>query len=223
MFSLMGPALSFLPDLAVIATFTVAALILIVTPGPDMTLFLSKTLTQGRAAGYAAVGGALFGCVLHSLLAAIGISALLAASETAFLVLKVAGAAYLVWLAVQALRHGSALSLDEVAAPRRPLLATWGQALATNLLNPKVVLFFVTFLPQFVSASDPHATGKLLFLGFYFVALSIPIGLGLVAGAGAFARMLKTSPRALRAFDWAFAGIMGTFALKLLTARAAMG
>jgi len=211
--------MSFLPDLPTLFAFTLAAVILIITPGPDMTLFLSKTLTQGRKAGIAAVVGAASGVVVHSLLAALGISALLAASQTAFMVLKIVGAAYLVWLAVQAIRKGSALSFEATASKPESVLNVWSQGLAINLLNPKIVLFFVTFLPQFVSASDPHATDKLLFLGAYFIALAVPLCLAMVAGAGALARFLRTSPRALRAFDWTFAGIMGAFALKLLAAQ----
>ncbi|MTI46064.1 threonine/homoserine/homoserine lactone efflux protein [Roseibium hamelinense] len=212
---------AFLPDLAVVATFTAAAAVLTITPGPDMTLFMSKTLTQGRKAGAAAVFGAASGIVVHSLFAALGISALLATSATAFAVLKYAGAAYLVFLAVQAVRNGSALSLEQAATQKEKLSRVWLQGLTINLLNPKIVLFFVTFLPQFVSASDPFAAQKLLFLGFYFIVLAVPSCLLMVFFASAFARFLKNSPRAMRAFDWTFAGIMGGFALKLLAAQAA--
>lgn len=211
---------AFIPDLSVILAFSAAAVVLIITPGPDMTLFLSKTLSQGRAAGFAAVAGALTGCVVHSILAAVGISALLAASQTGFLVLKICGAAYLIWLGFQAIRHGSALNLDASSGRRGSLFGTFTQAIATNLLNPKIVLFFVTFLPQFITVTDPHATGKLLFLGLYFVALSIPAGIALVMSASAFKRLIKSSPKAMRAFDWIFASIMGGFALRLLTAQA---
>ncbi|MTH96675.1 LysE family translocator [Roseibium sp. RKSG952] len=212
---------SFLPDLAVIATFTAAAAVLTITPGPDMALFMSKTLTQGRKAGSVAVMGAASGVVVHSLFAALGISALLAASATAFSILKYAGAAYLVYMAVQAIRNGSALSLDAAPGRKERLSRIWLQGVTINLLNPKIVLFFVTFLPQFVSASDPFAAQKLLFLGFYFILLAVPSCLLMVFFAGSFARFLKSSPRAMRLFDWTFAGVMGAFALKLLAAQAA--
>jgi threonine/homoserine/homoserine lactone efflux protein len=212
--------MTFIPDLTTLAAFTVAALILTITPGPDMTLFMAKTLTQGRAAGLAAVLGACAGLVVHTLLAALGVSALLSASEVAFLILKIVGAGYLIWLAYQAIRHGSSFSLEAVEAPKQPFHRVWLQALGVNILNPKIVLFFVTFLPQFVQVGDPDAVGKLLFLGFYFVLLGMPICVLMVLGASAFARFLKSSPRIMRAFDWAFAGIMGTFALKLLVAKA---
>lgn len=95
--------MSFLPDTATLFAFTLAALVLTVTPGPDMTLFMSKTLTQGRLAGLAAVLGATAGLVVHTILAAVGVSALLAASAVAFTLLKIVGAAYLIWLAYQAI------------------------------------------------------------------------------------------------------------------------
>lgn len=185
-----------------------------------MTLFMSKTLTLGRKAGIAAVLGATTGLIIHTILAAIGISALLAASATAFTVLKFVGAAYLIWLAIQALRKGTSLTLEAAESKTQPFRRVWLQGLGVNILNPKIVLFFVTFLPQFVSASDPHATAKLLFFGGYFVLLGMPICVLMVLGAGAFSRFLKSSPAFMRAFDWLFAGIMGTFALKLLVAKA---
>lgn len=216
--------MTFLPDLTVLLAFTAAALVLIVTPGPDMTLFMGKTLTQGRRAGIAAVLGATCGLVVHSVLAALGVSVLLAASETAFYALKIVGATYLVWLAYQAVRNGSSLSMDnQVPSNRQSFSKVWAQGFMINMLNPKIVLFFITFLPQFVSVSDPSATGKLLFLGFYFVVLGFPACMAMVYGASSFSSFLKSSPRVMRLFDWTFAGIMGTFAVKLLTARASSG
>ncbi|GAB4576846.1 MAG: LysE family translocator [Roseibium sp.] len=212
--------MTFIPDLTTLAAFTAAALVLTVTPGPDMTLFMAKTLTQGRAAGLAAVFGAGVGLVVHTVLAALGVSALLSASEMAFLLLKIVGAGYLIWLAYQAIRHGSSFSLEAVETRKEPFHRVWLQALGVNILNPKIVLFFVTFLPQFVQVGDPDAVGKLLFLGFYFVCLGMPLCALMVLGASAFARFLKSSPKIMRGFDWAFAGIMGTFALKLLVAKA---
>ena len=208
--------MSLVPDLNVLIAFTLAGFVLIVTPGPDMALFLGQTLTAGRARGFAAMAGVTTGTVLHSLIAAFGLSALLAASALAFTALKIAGVAYLVWLAIGALRHGSALTLGSQAAPRRPLGEVYLMGLGCNLLNPKVIMFFVTFLPQFVSASDPHAGAKLLFLGFYFVALALPLCALLILLADRFTGAIRRSPRATRAVDWLFAGLMGTFAVRLL-------
>ena len=208
-----------LPSLAILAAFTPAVVLITLTPGPDMTLFLAKTLGQNRAAGLAAMLGASSGLVVHALFAAFGLSALLAASPAAFMAVKVAGAVYLLWLAWGALRRGSAFSMRGDGGAPRPLVEVYATGLGINLLNPKIVLFFVTFLPQFVSPADPHAAAKLLFLGLYFIAVAMPICIGLILCADGVARHMRRSPRVLRAFDYAFAGLMAAFAARLLVAR----
>jgi threonine/homoserine/homoserine lactone efflux protein len=212
--------MTLLPDAQVLLAFTLAAFVLIVTPGPDMALFLGQTLTAGRARGLAAMLGVTTGTVLHSLIAAFGLSALLAASEVAFTALKIAGVAYLIWLAIGALRHGSALSLRREAGAKRPLRQVYLLGLGCNLLNPKIIMFFVTFLPQFVSASDPHAGAKLLFLGLYFTALALPLCATLILAAERVTGIVRRSPRLTRAIDWMFACLMGMFAVRLLFWRA---
>jgi threonine/homoserine/homoserine lactone efflux protein len=208
--------MTLLPDPHVLLAFTLAGFVLVVTPGPDMALFLGQTLTAGRARGFAAMLGVSTGVVLHSLIAAFGLSALLAASVVAFTALKLAGVAYLIWLAIGALRHGSALTLRRDAAVKQPLRKVYLLGLGCNLLNPKIIMFFVTFLPQFVSASDPQAGAKLLFLGLYFVVLALPICAILILAAERFTAALRRSPRLTRAIDWLFAGLMGMFAVRLL-------
>jgi len=210
---------SFVPDLPVLAAFLVASVILGITPGPDMTYFLSRTVAQSRAAGFAALGGVSVGLVIHSVLVAAGLSVLLAASATAFTVLKIVGALYLAWLAIDAIRHGSALSL-ETGGPREPLRAVFLKGMGINLLNPKVIMFFVTFLPQFVAAADLHASGKLLFLGLMFMAVNVPVCGALILAADRIALLLKRSSLATRLVDWAFAGVLGAFAVRLAFTQA---
>jgi len=210
---------SFVPDLPVLAAFLVASVILGITPGPDMTYFLSRTVAQSRAAGFAALGGVSVGLVIHSVLVAAGLSVLLAASATAFTVLKIVGALYLAWLAIDAIRHGSALSL-ETGGRREPLRAVFLKGMGINLLNPKVIMFFVTFLPQFVAAADLHASGKLLFLGLMFMAVNVPVCGALILAADRIALLLKRSSLATRLVDWAFAGVLGAFAVRLAFTQA---
>ena len=213
--------MDFLPSWPVIAQFAVATLVIAITPGPDMTLFVGRALAQGRAAGLACMAGAMTGIVIHTALVALGLSALIVASPEAFFALKVAGAAYLVWLAVQALRHGSAFSPEKMGGkPGRSLLKNWATGLGINLMNPKIILFFMTFLPQFVSATDPHAPGKLLFLGLLFIPLSLPVTVPMVLAADKFAGLLRKSPRVTRVVDYLFAGVFSAFALKILSAQA---
>jgi threonine/homoserine/homoserine lactone efflux protein len=211
--------MEFLPSLHVLIAFTAASLVLIFTPGPDMTLFLGQTLTAGRARGFAALLGAVTGIAIQTALVGLGLSALLLASATAFTVVKIAGAAYLLWLAVQALRSGSALNLSGQNGRVLRLPQVYLMGLGINLLNPKVVIFVATFLPQFVSASDPQAGGKMLFLGLYLCALSIPTCAMLIVGAQRFTAALRRSPRIMRVVDYLFAGLMGAFAVRLLLAR----
>lgn len=210
--------LAFVPVTSVLLAYLVAVIALTLTPGPDMTLFLGKAIGQSRIAGLAAFCGASTGLVIHTVLVAVGLSALLAASATAFLILKVVGAAYLVFLAIQALRHGSALSVGNKAAAD-PIGKVYLKGLMINLLNPKIIVFFVTFLPQFVSPGDPHAAGKLMFLGIFFVVVATPISVALIWFAGSIASFLKGSPKATRAVDWLFASVMGAFAVRLILAQ----
>jgi threonine/homoserine/homoserine lactone efflux protein len=210
----------FLPDATVLAAYSLACFVLFITPGPDMSFQLAKTLAGGRRAGIAAATGAALGIVVHSLLAAFGLSALVAASPSMFLALKIVGAAYLLWLAIDAIRNGSSLSVAADAAPPMPPWRTLALGIGVNLTNPKVVLFFVTFLPQFIDAADPHAGAKLLFLGIYFVVFSYPLALLLVLGADRLVGTIRRRPRILRAIDWLFAGIFSAFALRIIATQA---
>jgi threonine/homoserine/homoserine lactone efflux protein len=207
--------MSFVPDLTTLAAYSVASILLFITPGPDMSLWLSRTIVSGRRAGWAAMVGTNVGCVVHTLLAAFGVSALIAASTTAFTLLKIAGAAYLLWLAVDAIRNGSSLNVKTDRVARSSLLESFVLGVTVNLTNPKVVLFFITFLPQFVSASDPHVAGKLLFLGFYFVLINIPLAAAMIWVAERFVTWLKARPRFLRGIDFSFAGVFAFFAVKI--------
>src|SRR5690606_41847633 len=115
--------MDFLPTLATLLAFTAASLLLAMTPGPDMTLSISRALSQGRGPALFVVIGTSLGIVVHTMLVAFGISALITASPTAFLILKTGGAAYLLWLAVQAIRYGSTFTVKAAAGPRGTVLA----------------------------------------------------------------------------------------------------
>jgi threonine/homoserine/homoserine lactone efflux protein len=210
---------TFVPDLPVLLAYSVACFVLFITPGPDMSFFLSKTVMGGRRAGIAALLGTSTGCAVHTLLAALGVSALLAASATAFTVLKIVGALYLLWLAVDAVRRGSALNVRGGEPRAEPWHKTFLLGVGINLTNPKVVLFFVTFLPQFVNAGDPQASSKLLFLGIYFIVFTIPLCVVLILAADSVVSGLKERPRLMRAIDYSFAGLFGAFAVKILAAQ----
>ena len=208
--------MTFLPDVSTLLAYSFACFVLFITPGPDMSLFLAKTMSGGRKAGMAAMLGAMAGCCVHTMLAALGLSALLAASVTAFTILKVVGALYLLWLAFDAVRNGSALSVKEEGRIEVSFWKTFFVGVGINLTNPKVVLFFVTFLPQFVSPDDPYAAKKLLFLGLFFTLINIPVCGALVLSADGIARLLGRSAKITRFIDYLFAGVLGAFAVKLI-------
>jgi threonine/homoserine/homoserine lactone efflux protein len=210
---------SFLPDLTTLLTFALASLVLIITPGPDMALQLSRTINHGRLHGFMTALGSNLGILIHAGLVASGISVLIVAAPMAFLALKLVGAIYLIWLAIQAVLSRGGLKLSEAEARPPRLIESVLAGIAINLLNPKVVLFFITFLPQFVSADDPAASGKLFFLGGEFVLLYLPCCLLLVFAADRIALLLRTSRWVTRTLNYGFAAVFTGFAVLILGAR----
>ncbi|HSX75406.1 MAG TPA: LysE family translocator, partial [Shinella sp.] len=207
--------MDFLPTLPTLLAFTAASLLLAMTPGPDMTLSISRALSQGRGPALFVVVGTSLGIVVHTLLVAFGVSALITASPTAFLMLKTGGAAYLLWLAIQAVRYGSNLTVKAAAGPRGTALANISSGFWVNLLNPKVIIFFMTFLPQFISAGDPNITGKLIFLGIWSIIVALPIGIGIVIAADVLSAWLQRNRKILRGLDYTIAGVFSLFAVKI--------
>ncbi len=208
--------MDFLPSLPTLLAFTAATLLLAATPGPDMTLSISRALSQGKAAAFFIVVGTSLGCVVHTLLVAFGISALITASPTAFMILKTGGAAYLFWLAVQAIRYGSTLTVKKVDDTGASAMANISTGLWVNLLNPKVIIFFMTFLPQFVTANDPAVTQKLLFLGFFFIVAAMPVNVLVILTADWLSAWLQRKKSVMRGLDYTFAGVFSIFAVKIL-------
>src|SRR5690349_8737407 len=157
------------------AMFALAALVLIMLPGPDQALITRNALVGGRKGGLLTVAGGVLGLSVHAGAAALGLSALLVASATAYTVLKIVGAVYLLWLAVQMLwsaRRSPRPPVDEQAttAPTRRARCL-RQGFLSNVLNPKVALFFVTFLPQFLSADSGSPRREAMLLSAIFAAL----------------------------------------------------
>jgi threonine/homoserine/homoserine lactone efflux protein len=167
--------------------FTVASLVLIVTPGQDMVLVMSRSIAQGAPAGVATAAGVSVGLVGHTILATLGLGAILRTSEWLFIALKLVGAAYLVYLGVSLLRtKGSELVVQ--SASKRSLIRLFGDGAASNLSNPKIAIFYFAFLPQFVLPSATHPTLSVFILGLLFAALTFvvkgPVGFfaGLLSG-----------------------------------------
>lgn len=176
--------------------FCVAVLLLNATPGPDTAYIVGRSIAQGRAAGLMSALGISAGCCVHALASALGLSAILAASATAFMLIKLAGGAYLVYLGLRMLLHKpSAAVSGERGRDARSLRTIFWQAMATNVLNPKVILFFLAFIPQFVSAGSRQQTFAFLLLGIAFAAISLCWNSGTAFLAGTLARRASRSAR----------------------------
>jgi threonine/homoserine/homoserine lactone efflux protein len=177
--------------------YILASLALIATPGQDMLYVITRSLAQGRFAGVCSAIGVCIGILVHTALAALGVGAILHASETLFLALKFVGAAYLVYLGIRLLLTRDGASLDARArAPLSPM-ALVRQGILSNVTNPKIVLFFFAFLPQFVDPASAHPTRDLVFLGVLYALLALPVKVGVGLAAGSLAERALKSPSTL--------------------------
>ena len=176
--------------------FIVASLAVILTPGQDMMLVMSRSLAQGPAAGVATAAGVSVGLVGHTLLATLGLGAIVQASDWLFLALKLAGAAYLVYLGIVMLRTKPA-DLAPGAGARRPLGRLFAEGALSNLSNAKIVIFYFAFLPQFVPAAAQRPTLSVFALGMAFAALTFLIKGPVGVFAGALSGWLRSRPAVL--------------------------
>lgn len=208
-----------LPGPAQAAVFAGAVFVLNATPGVDFLLTVSRTLQGGARAGVAVALGISAGCVVHALAAAFGLAALLAVHPGAFLLIQWAGAAYLAWLGLgllqQAWRGAASGTTGSAAMAVRSGWAEFRTGLLTNVLNPKVALFFLAFLPQFVPAASPSKTASFLLLGAWFVSQGTVFLLALVAVCAQLGR-LRTRPVLQRAVQAAGGLLFLALAVRLL-------
>jgi len=179
--------------------FCIAVLLLNATPGPDTAYIVGRSIAQGRAAGLLSALGISLGCLIHAIASAFGLTAIIATSALAFTIVKVAGGGYLVYLGVRMLLSKpdktSPVDLEPMVSGYRPPKAIFWQAVVTNLLNPKVVLFFLSFFPQFVRADTVHKTSAFLLLGAVFVVMSTFWNSGTALLAGTLARRAGRNPQ----------------------------
>ncbi len=181
-----------------LATYTGAAVALVLVPGPAQALVLARSMERGAGGGVLTALGLDLATIVHSLAAALGLSAILATSATAFTAVKLAGSAYLLWLGVRMLRARPAAEPRAVAAgaasvaPAGPARLV-AHGFLTGILNPKVALFFLAFLPQFVSPERGHLTAQFLLLGGILAALDLAWALVLVAATARARRRLASS------------------------------
>lgn len=202
-----------------IVAFLAAAMLITLSPGPDNLMVLSLGIARGRRHGMVFGLGCALGCLSHTLLAAAGISALLAASASAFLALKLAGGLYLVWLGVQALRSRGAQGQGGGQGQQDGLAALFGKGLLANAINPKVVLFFLAFLPQFIVADGGDIAWQTLQLGVLFT-LQAALLFGLLGYFSGYAgQWLMTTPRRSMWLDRIAGAVFVTLGLRLIFSR----
>ncbi|HTC95565.1 MAG TPA: LysE family translocator [Terriglobales bacterium] len=193
-----------MPDHAAFLAFLVAALALNFAPGPDMLYVLGRSLGQGRKAGVVSALGIFAGCLVHITAAALGLAALLEASATAYNVIRYAGAAYLLYLGARMLLNKDTQNeLSPGASPPPTSLSRiFTQGVITNILNPKVAMFFVAFLPQFVNAARGSVVFQIAVLGLIFDVGGTLVNIGVAFFAGHIGNRLRQSPRAARLQRW---------------------
>lgn len=175
--------------------FFVAVLLLNATPGPDTAYIVGRSVAQGRNAGLISALGISVGCCVHALALALGLSAILAASATAFMLIKLAGGIYLIYLGIRMALAKPVAVAAAVKEDVRSLRTIFWQAMITNVLNPKVILFFLAFIPQFVRTDAPQKTVAFLLLGAMFAAISMCWNSGTAFLAGTLARRASRNPK----------------------------
>jgi len=208
-------------DAEQIAGFLVAAVLIALSPGPDNLMVLSLGIARGRAQGVAFGLGCALGCLSHTTLAVLGISALIAASATAFLALRIAGGLYLVWLGVQAVRSRASIDVGRppAGAGSERLASLFAKGLAANAVNPKVILFFLAFLPQFVAAARGGVAWQTAQLGILFTVVSALIFSAIGYFAGHLGEIFRRNPAAGAWLDRIAGTVFIALGLRLIVVR----
>ncbi len=188
-------------SLTTIGLFAVASVVLALTPGPDMVYIATRSAAQGRIAGVVSTLGIHAGVLVHTFAAALGLSALIAASAVAFSVVKYAGAAYLIYLGIQTLLSSTETVEVKTTEPAK-LKSIFYQGLVTNVLNPKVILFFLAFLPQFIDPARGNVTLQLFLLGVLLVVVTLPVDIGVALVSGVLGEWFRRRKGVRKAGKW---------------------
>ncbi len=192
-----------MPDPITLGAFVLASSALIVLPGPNLIYIVTRSMAQGARAGLASAAGVETATLVYVSASALGVSALIARSDWAFAALRYAGAAYLVYLAVETLRRPPTIAIA-AATPTRPLRRVYLDGAIVNLLNPKVMLFFLAFLPQFVSPGVPtdSVRDQLLLFGVVFLALALSLDICYALAGGAAGAWLQRRGSSISWLGW---------------------
>ena len=203
-------------DVSTLALFAAACLALTLTPGPDMLLILSRSVTQGRSSGFATLAGIQAGTYCHALAAAFGLSQLFLAVPFAYDAVRYAGAAYLLFLAYKAFRTHETAMVPAAGLPRYPTGQVFRQGLVTNLLNPKVAVMYLSLLPQFI---DPNGHASVLMqslvLGSLQIFISVSVNAVIACMAGSIAVFFVTRPGWQVVQRWVMGSVLMGLAVRM--------
>ena len=204
-----------MPHIATLLGFALVSLGIVLTPGPNMIYLISRSLTQGPTAGIVSLGGVALGFVFYMLCAAFGITALLFAVPYAYDVLRLSGAAYLLWLAWQAVKPNGRSPFQvkklQVDGPRK----LFAMGFVTNLLNPKIAMLYLALLPQFIEPAVGSVLTQSLVLGAIQTVISVSVNAGIALAAGSIARFLGTRPSWLLVQRWLMGTVLAGLAVKM--------
>jgi threonine/homoserine/homoserine lactone efflux protein len=194
------------PSTSTLLLFCPAALVLLLIPGPSVLYIVTRSIDQGRRAGFVSVLGTHVGSLVHVAGAAFGLSALIVSSALAFSAVKYLGAAYLVWLGIRRWRAGDHVGLT-ADRPSLPMARLFRQGFVVQVLNPKTAIFFLAFLPQFVDADHGSVTAQVLVLGVVFIALGLVSDSTYAIAASTIGAALRRGTRAGRAERYVSSGV----------------
>ncbi|MCK1517600.1 LysE family translocator [Bradyrhizobium sp. 190] len=204
-----------MPHIATLLGFALVSLGIVLTPGPNMIYLISRSITQGPVAGIVSLGGVALGFVFYMLCAAFGITALLFAVPYAYDALRFAGAAYLLWLAWQAVKPNGRSPFQvkklQVDGPRK----LFAMGFVTNLLNPKIAMLYLALLPQFIDPAVGSVLTQSLALGAIQIVISVGVNAMIALAAGSIARFLGTRPSWLRVQRWLMGTVLAGLAVKM--------
>ncbi|MBO9718251.1 MAG: LysE family translocator [Pseudoxanthomonas sp.] len=206
-----------MPELSHLSAFALLALGMVLAPGPNMVYLVSRSVSQGPRAGLVSLAGVATGFLAYLLCAALGITALLMTVPYAYDALRAAGAAYLLWLAWQALRPGARSPLQVRALPADGPRRLFLMGLLTNLLNPKIAVLYLSLLPQFIDPSRGPVLGQSLVLGGVQIAVSVMVNAAIVLGAGRVAAFLGGRPSWARLQRWLMGTVLAALAVRMAT------
>ncbi|OTG85577.1 lysine transporter LysE [Acinetobacter sp. ANC 4558] len=196
--------------------FMAIALLLVLTPGPNMIYLISRSICQGKKAGLISLGGVVLGFVFYMLAAALGITALLFAVPYAYDVIRILGAVYLLWLAWGAIKPNAKTLFEPQLLQQDSAKRLFLMGFATNLLNPKIAIMYLSLLPQFIRPEQGHVFAQTLFLGFSQILVSIIINTAIVFTAGWVAVLLSRKPQWVQLQKWIMGTVLTGLAFKLL-------